>query len=106
MIITDDKAEKAFEFLLSSAKDYAQAKADEYHLEKFEKKLLAKLKNESSETTDAGKTRDAYNAPEYETWLNGYKEAVYKLSELETRRDNAQLAIDIWRTESANQRRM
>src|SRR3990172_8872097 len=105
MIISDDKVEKAFEFLQTTAKEYAQAIADEHHLDKYEKKLIAKLKIESSEDSDAAKTRDAHAHPEYNTWLEGYKEATYKLHELKTRRENAQLAIEIWRTESANMRR-
>ena len=104
MIISNEKVQKAFDFLLDSAKEYAQAIANEHHLDKFEKKLLAKLKTESSETSDASKTREAYNHAEYETWLNGYKEAVYRLHEIRTRRENAQLAIEIWRSEQATER--
>ena len=106
MIISDEKVEQAFEFLVKTAKEYAQAKADERHLEKHEKKLLAELKSKSSEDSDAAKTREAYCMSEYTIWQEGYKDAVYKLAELETRRENAHLAIDIWRTESANTRRM
>jgi acetolactate synthase-1/2/3 large subunit len=35
---------------------------------------------------------------------NGYKEAVYQLHEIKTRRENAALAIEIWRSEQATER--
>ena len=106
MIVTDEEAHKAFEYLRSSEQEHAQAKADLESLKKHEKALVAKLKIQSGEKTSAGKEDEAYSSTDYETWEAGMKEATYNLTLLENKRDRAMTTLDLWRTASANARRM
>src|SRR4030067_769542 len=69
MIITDDEAHRAFEFLKSSEEPHAQAKADLEAIKKHEKALVAKLKLQSGEKTSAAKEDEAYASTEYEQWF-------------------------------------
>ena len=106
MIISDDDAHKAFEYLKLSEESHAQAKADLEALKKHEKALVAKLKLQSSEKTSAAKEDEAYASTDYEQWEAGMKEAQYNFSLIENKRDRAMTALDLWRTASANARRL
>lgn len=108
MIITDEQVQKAFDFLKENAREHAQARANFKAIEKHEKALLARLKYKHSaeNKTDKAQEREAYCDPEYRTWEAGYKEALEGFALLENRRENAQIAIEIWRTASANERRL
>ena len=106
MIITDQDAQKAFDYLKSTEAEHAQATADFDSLKKHENALVAKLKLRSSEKTSAAKEDEAYGSIEYETWEAGMKEANFNLTLLENKRDRAHTSLDLWRTESANARRL
>lgn len=106
MIVTEEQALKAFEFLKQTEQEHAQATADHDALKKHENALIAKLKFQSVEKTSAAKEDEAYNSPEYAQWESGMKEANYILTLLENKRDRARTALDLWRTASANERRL
>ncbi len=106
MIISDEVAEKAFQFLKDTEDKHAQAKADHDALKKHENALIATLKVASSEKTSAAKEDEAYNSEEYKQWEAGMKQANYNLTLLENQRDRAMTALDLWRTASANARRL
>ena len=106
MIFTDKQAQHAFDYLKSSEEPHAQAKADLEAIKKHEKALVAKLKLQSSEKTSAAKDDEAYASTEYETWEAGMKEAQYNFSLIENKRDGAMTCLDLWRTASANARRL
>jgi len=59
---------------------------------------------ESEATTMAGKEVDAYKHPDYIALLYGLKDAVLLEEKLKWQLLSAQLAIEIYRTESANNR--
>jgi len=60
--------------------------------------------SESTETTFSGKEMDAKKHPDYIALLYGIKEAVEVEEELKWKLISAQLTVEIYRTESANNR--
>jgi len=106
MIITEEQSQKAFDYLRESEEPHAQAKSDLEALKKHEKALVAKLKLQSGEKTSAAKEDEAHASTEYETWEAGMKQAQYNFSLIENKRDRAMTCLDLWRTASANARRL
>ncbi len=108
MIVTEEQAEKAFTYLRDTDEQHAQAKADLAAIEKHEKALLAILQKGFAgiEKSDAGQKREAYASPDYKTWLDGYKQAVFEYHLLENKRDRAFTALELYRTDQATQRAM
>ncbi|MHB8484090.1 MAG: hypothetical protein ACYDBV_15445 [Nitrospiria bacterium] len=105
MIITDEMAQKAFDYLRSTETEHAQSTADFDALKKHENALIATLKLKSREQSNAAKETEAYASEEYKTWEAGMKEANYNLTLLENKRDRAHTTIDLWRTIQASSRR-
>ena len=106
MIVSDEDVQKAFDYLKSSELEHAQAKANLEGIKKHEKALIATLKLRSSEKTSAAKEDEAYASNDYDEWEAGLKVAVEVFTLLENKRDRANTAIDLYRTCSANERRL
>lgn len=106
MTFTDEDCQKAYDYLKGTEDKFAQAKADHDALKKHENALIATLKLASQEKTSAAKEDEAYASPEYTTWEAGMKAANYNLTLLENQRERAHTLIDIFRTVSANARRL
>ena len=75
-------------------------------IEKGEKALIAALKLKSQAKSGNAKEDDAYASQDYQTWLRGYAAAVENLTVLENKRGRAETVIELYRTESANHRRL
>lgn len=101
---TEESANRARRFIYEKSVDFAQAKANRIYIEQFLKSKLALLMSESSETTMTGKEMDAKKHQDYISLLYGLKEAVAVEEELKWKLISAQLAVEIYRTESANNR--
>lgn len=101
---TEESANRARKFIFTESVNFAQAKANRVYLEQFLKSKLALLMSESSETTMTGKEMDAKKHQDYINLLYGLKEAVAVEEELRWKLISAQLAVEIYRTESANNR--
>ena len=101
---TEESANRARRFIYEKSVDFAQAKANRIYLEQFLKSKLALLMSESSETTMAGKEMDAKKHSDYIALLYGIKVAIKVEEELKWKLISAQLAVEIYRTESANNR--
>lgn len=99
--------DKAIEFIIKNASAYAQAKADRVLLEEFRKSKKALLMKDALargyEAVNA-QEREAYSNKEYIDLLHGIKEAVHREEELRWMIEAARMRVDVWRTESANQR--
>jgi hypothetical protein len=104
-MITDQDAENALEFLKTSAKSYAKAKADRIFIEEFRKSKKAILMKASGDQSAAAQERDAYAHPEYIKLLEGLRVAVEQEESLRWKITSAELQISIWQTQSANNRR-
>ena len=104
MEINESSAQEARKFIYTQGAAYGRAKADRTYLEHFLKSKLALLMSESKETTMAGKEMYAKSHPEYIQILGGIREAVELEETLRWQLISAQATIEIYRTESANNR--
>lgn len=96
---------KAAEFIRENAAKYAEAKANRVYLEQFRKSKKALLMQECEDRTAAMKEVYAYAHPDYITVLEGIKAAVEIEETLRWKMTSADLHIQIWRTQSSNNRR-
>jgi hypothetical protein len=104
MEYSEESATNARKFIYRQGKVYGKAKADRTYLEHFLKSKLALLMAESTETTMAGKEMYAKAHPDYIAILHGIKEAIELEETLKWELISAQATIEIYRTESANNR--
>jgi hypothetical protein len=98
---------KVVEFLLKNAGKYAKAKSERIYIEEFRKSkkaLLMQMAQLKGVETMAAQERDAYANEEYQELLEGLKEAVEIEEKLRWQMLAAQIKVDIWRTEQANNR--
>jgi hypothetical protein len=94
----------AVDFIIKNSGKFAKAKAERVYLEEFRKSKKALLMKASPETSGIAQERDAYAHPEYLTLLDGLKQAVEVEEGLRWHLIAAQARVEIWRTESANNR--
>jgi len=103
----NDDPSKVIEFLLKNAGIYAKAKSERIYLEEFrksKKSLLMQQAQISGVETSAAQERDAYANLEYRELLMGLKQAVEVEEKLKWQLIAAQMKIDVWRTNQANNR--
>ena len=103
-MITDDQVEAAFEYLRSSAKSAAIARANARTMEKYLGVVEAQQKALVRGLSNAAAQDAARCSPEYKTALDGWGEAVRKDSEFTMLREAASSRIEAWRTMSSNAR--
>lgn len=107
MTSLDEIIEKPLTFIRDKASDHAKAKADRVYLEQFRKSKKALLMVEAEKSgikTVAQQEAYAYSHPDYLGLLDGLKVAVEREEYLRTQIQVAQLRIELFRTEQANQR--
>ena len=97
-------ANEAIDFIYKNASKYAKAKADRIRLEEFRKVKKALLMNESQATAVNAKEQFAYSHPDYVTVIDGISAAVEAEETLKWQLTAAELRVDVFRTESANNR--
>jgi hypothetical protein len=102
--LNDKGPELAIEYIFKHGKRYAKAKADRIYLEEYRKSLKAILMKRSLENAVNAQEREAYSDPEYVKLLQGLKEAVEVEEEIRWGLVAAQARIEVWRTQSANDR--
>lgn len=95
---------KAVDFLLKNAPEYAKARAERIYLEEFRKSKKAILFRESPEKTIAEREHWAYAHPEYQELLKGIRDAVEIEEELRWKMIAAQTRVEIWRSTEATNR--
>jgi hypothetical protein len=98
---------KVLDYLRDNSGKYAKAKADRIYLEEFRKSLKAKLMvkyQREGVSSVVAQERDAYADPEYETLLEGLKEAVEREEYLRWMLIAAQAKISVWQSLGANAR--
>ena len=82
------------------------SKAERTYIEAFMKSKKALLMKQSDDKSAAGQERDAYASDEYQSLLLGLRVAVEEEEKLKWLISGAEIQIDIWRTESSNNRAM
>jgi hypothetical protein len=95
---------KAVDYIIKMAPLYAKAKAERVYLEEFRKSKKAILMGDSTSRSLGAQERDAYAHPEYTALLEGLREAVLAEEKIRWELVAAQARIEIYRTESANNR--
>lgn len=98
---------RAVEFILKTAPLFAKAKSDRVYIEEYRKSkkaLLMLLACLRGTQTLAAQERDAYAHEEYQSLLKGLAAAVEQEETLKWQLTAAQLKIEVWRSENANNR--
>lgn len=103
-MITQEQAEAANDYIRDHAKEYAQAKADRIQLEHFRKSQEAILAAKGAGTVQARQAY-AFDHPDYRQILEALRDAVEREEFTRYRIKAAELKIEIWRTQEANNRR-
>ena len=94
----------AAEFIIKSAKPYAQAKANRMYLEEHRKTCKALLMNESTGKTVSDREQYAYSHKTYQELLQSFKNAILDEETLRVQIKGAELVIEILRSENASNR--
>jgi hypothetical protein len=94
----------AVDFILKNAKKIAQAKSDRIFLVEFRKSKKAILMGQSSAKSAVAREQYAYSHEEYLELIDGLRVAVEVEELLHWQMVAAQARIEIWRTQSANDR--
>lgn len=96
----------AIEYIFKYGKKYAKAKAERIYLDEYTKSLKSILMKRTLETTVSAQEREAYSDPEYTKHLKALQIAVEAEEELRWGLIAAQARIEVYRTQSANDRAM
>lgn len=103
----DAMIERPLTFIRDKAQEHAKAKADRVYLEQFRKSKKAMLMVEAEKQgikTVSERECYAYSHPDYIGLLDGLRVAVENEEYLKMQIAAAQLRIELYRTEQANQR--
>ena len=107
-MITQEQAERAQEFVFDIAPEIAQAKAEVTYLEEFRKSkksiLMRAFKAAEPKASAPMCEAYAYSHDEYIEVIVGLKVAVEKFEKLRFEVESARMKVNIWQTQSANQR--
>ena len=98
---------KAIEFIIENSCKFAEAKAQRIYLEEFRKSKKAMLMKDSLKSgveAANAQEREAYADPEMVDLLKGLQAAVEIEEKLKWDITAAELRVEIWRTEQANNR--
>jgi hypothetical protein len=100
----------AVDYLYTHGKKYAESKAHRGYLENYTKTLIASLAikfiKDGVAKSMAQAEAMAYADPSYETHISGLQEAVEIEEKLRWGLTSAQARIEVYRTQSANERAM
>lgn len=94
----------AVEYMLKNASAYAQAKGQRVYLENFLRSKKSLLMAQSDAKTVADREAFAYAHPEYIELIAGLRAAVEQEEGIKWKLTAAQASVEIWRTQSANNR--
>ena len=95
---------KAVDYILKHAALFAKAKAERTYIEQYRKSLKAILMKRSNETALGAQEREAYAHPEMLEMIKGLQAAVEIEEKLKWDITAAEMRVEIWRTEQANNR--
>ena len=100
----DRDPHEAVDYILKHAKQFAKAKAERTYIEHYRKSLKAILMKKSNESAIGAQEREAYAHPEMLELIKGLQAAVEIEEKLKWDITAAELRVEIWRTEQANNR--
>jgi hypothetical protein len=96
--------QSAVETLWKLAPEFAEAKAKRVYLENFLRSKKAILMGEHKDKAIGAQEREAYAHPEYIGVIAALQVAVEREELLKYRMEACQMAVDIWRSQSATNR--
>jgi hypothetical protein len=105
-VISEERAEKALQFLVDSAPELGVVRADRARLEHTRKHILAIIASMHSDKPIGVQEREGYAHEKYTQWLEEYHEAVLQDETLSARIEAAKELIRLFQTQSANLRRV
>ena len=103
-MINDSDIEKALHFLIQTADEAAQARANRLHLDDFSRVLKAQIMSEHLAEPLGAQERHAFNDVRYRNHLEGLKIAIYNDERNRFLRAAAEAKIEVFRTQCANER--
>ncbi len=103
-MITEEEIEKTLDWLVKNATPAAKARADRLYLEQWLKSQKAVLMKKSGQESAAAQERDALAHAEYLRTLEVYRDAVVEDERYRWLNTAAEVKIEVWRSEQANQR--
>lgn len=107
--MSDKNISEAVDYLYTHGRKYAEAKAHRVYLEEFRKSQKAMLMKQAMTEgvkSVAAAEIEAYSNPSYLEVLSGLQTAVENEEKLRWGLVSAQAKIDVWRSQSANDRAM
>ena len=104
--ITDGHIAKALDFMRDNASALAKAKGERIYLEQFRKSQKAILYCKAPQGTIPEREAWAYSQDDYLQVLTGLQVAVENEERLKWMMTAAELKVEVWRTQSANNRRI
>lgn len=103
-MITDEQAEAAADWIRDNADRIASVRAQRQTLEEGRKSVKAAMMAKHLDLPVSAQEREAYRSKEYRDHLEGQREAVYEDERNKMLVLAAQLRIEVWRSQSANNR--
>ena len=97
---------KCIEFIQANAGKLAKAKAERIYIEESLRSTKSLQMQQHAGMTVSAQEREAYASDEYRTALEGLKAAVEAEESLRWMMIAAQAKVEVWRTISANDRRI
>lgn len=104
MPITEEEVEASVTYLQVTAEQSARARANRVVLEHGLKRIKALGMMASKGKSVNAQERDAYASPEYETALDGLRQAIFEDERNRAMRDAHSAKIEAWRTAEATRR--
>ena len=104
-MITDERRDKALQFLVNTDESAATSRAYMLGLEKQEKTILATELLKSEQKTGPLREAEARVSDVYKEWRKVYENALFDFEIAKNRRNTAALVIECWRSENANRRK-
>lgn len=103
-MITDEQAEQAIDYLNTSARIHAQARAERIYMEQFRKTVKSKIMLETPGEAVAKSEARAYADPRYITHLEAMRTAIEKDEQGRFERVAAEARFEAWRTQESTRR--
>lgn len=104
-MITDDDIEKAVDYLRDNALKLSKAKAASIYLGDYSKVVKAQIMREHDDQPIGKQEAIAYADPRYDQHLKAKRIADEEFEYTRWMMEAAQAKIDVWRTQSSNQRK-
>ena len=104
MAVNERDPDKAVDYIIQHAPEFAKAKAQRIYLEEFRKSKKAILMAQSPAKTAVDREQWAYSHEDYLALLGGLKAAVEIEEQIKWHLEAARIRVEVWRTKQASAR--